>query len=143
MTKPSALADTSYLFDVYNYRKVDYAGLALSQSYIIIIPQVVLVEITYLLVDRGAPTLGDGVQVATAFLDKVLKAPIPTEPLVIADLERATAIMKQYANVPFDFVDCCIMALAERLNITTIFTKDQKDFRIFRPSHCEHFEILP
>ncbi len=33
-----------------------------------------------------------------------------------------------------DFVDCSIVAMAERLNITRIMTVDQCDFGLFRPS---------
>lgn len=59
------------------------------------------------------------------------------------DLERAAEIMEQYADADLDFVDCCIMALAERLNITEVCTLDQRDFSIFRPAHCDYLEILP
>ncbi len=35
------------------------------------------------------------------------------------------------------------MVIAERLNITRIVTFDRRDFSVFRPSHCEYFELLP
>jgi uncharacterized protein len=35
------------------------------------------------------------------------------------------------------------IAIAERLNITTVLTIDQRDFRLFRPKHCESFKLLP
>ncbi len=59
------------------------------------------------------------------------------------DVIRAAQIMERYADARFDFVDCCIMALAERLNITQVCTFDRRDFSIFRPTHCEHLELLP
>ena len=40
--------------------------------------------------------------------------------------------MEKYADARFDFVDCCIMALAERLAITQICTFDRRDFSIFK-----------
>lgn len=40
-------------------------------------------------------------------------------------------------------VDCCIMALAERLHVTRIATFDRRDFSIFQPRHCGYFELLP
>jgi len=48
-----------------------------------------------------------------------------------------------YADAGFDFVDCCIMALAERLQITPIYTFDHRDFAIFRRQHCPYLELLP
>lgn len=59
------------------------------------------------------------------------------------DMVRMEAIMIQYTSAHFDFVDVSLMALAERLNITRICTLDHRDFSIFRPRHCDHFELLP
>ncbi len=61
----------------------------------------------------------------------------------ISDLERAAEILEKYADTKIDFVDCVIMAIAERLNITRILTVDRRDFSLFRPLHCDHFEIVP
>jgi hypothetical protein len=33
--------------------------------------------------------------------------------------------------------------MAERLNITKILTIDRRHFSMFRPIHCDPFEILP
>jgi hypothetical protein len=65
------------------------------------------------------------------------------EAITLADLSRVRDIMATYADNRFDFVDCCIMALAERLNITQIYTFDRRDFQVFRPSHCDYLELLP
>ncbi|MDZ4767972.1 MAG: hypothetical protein SGJ24_02500 [Chloroflexota bacterium] len=43
----------------------------------------------------------------------------------------------------FDFVDCCIMAQAEWLNITHACTLDMRDFAHFRPCHVDHLTLLP
>lgn len=51
--------------------------------------------------------------------------------------------MDFYQSARFDFVDCCIMALSERLNITQVCTLDRRDFSIFRPGHCPFLELLP
>ncbi|MCP5098038.1 MAG: PIN domain-containing protein [Chloroflexi bacterium] len=59
------------------------------------------------------------------------------------DFARATDVMEQYADSKIDFVDCMIVAMAERLNISRILTVDQRDFRILRPNHVPAFEILP
>jgi predicted nucleic acid-binding protein len=59
------------------------------------------------------------------------------------DFSRAADIMDQYSDSKIDFVDCVIVAMAERLNISRILTVDQRDFRMIRPSHIPAFEILP
>ncbi len=63
--------------------------------------------------------------------------------LRLEDINRAQAIMTTYASAEFDFVDCAIMALSERLNIREIATFDRRDFSIVRPRHCDYFELLP
>ncbi|MGC1308317.1 MAG: hypothetical protein WA885_13910 [Phormidesmis sp.] len=35
------------------------------------------------------------------------------------------------------------MAISERLNITTVLTIDQRDFRLFKPLHCQSFTLQP
>ncbi len=59
------------------------------------------------------------------------------------DLRRARQIMQQYEKADLDFVDCCIMALSERLKITSVYTFDRRDFVIFRPTHVDYLELLP
>ena len=65
------------------------------------------------------------------------------EALTPADMTRMTEIMTQYEDAKFDYVDVAIMAVAERLQITQICTFDRRDFSIFRPKHCDYFELLP
>ncbi len=56
---------------------------------------------------------------------------------------RSAEILRKYHDINIDFVDVLIVAMAERLNITKILTVDRRHFQIFRPTHCESFEILP
>jgi len=35
------------------------------------------------------------------------------------------------------------MALAERLKIARILTFDRRDFGLYRPAHCDRFDLLP
>lgn len=65
------------------------------------------------------------------------------ESLTDVDMKRMQAIMEQYKDSQFDFVDTCLMALAERMNITDVYTFDRRDFTTFLPSHCEYLELLP
>jgi predicted nucleic acid-binding protein len=59
------------------------------------------------------------------------------------DLDRTAQILDDYSDSNLDFVDATVMAIAERYKIAQVLTLDQRDFRLFRPRHCESFEILP
>jgi predicted nucleic acid-binding protein len=132
-----ALVDTSYLVAI-STQTVEAERLSTTaRPYRLLIPQVVLVEATYFLMKRA------GVRAALTMLDTILDNEITTPILERSDLHRVREIMAQYADAPFDFVDCCIMALAERKNIQTVLTLDRRDFTIFRPKHCEYLQILP
>lgn len=77
------------------------------------------------------------------FLEKFKEVNARLEPLDWADLARVHEISVTYASAEFDLVDCCIMTLAERLNISQVATFDLRDFSIFRPRHCDYLELLP
>ncbi|MDX2078861.1 MAG: hypothetical protein SFZ02_20675 [bacterium] len=84
-----------------------------------------------------------GVSGVIRFSDKLNIIPFQYEILTPADFIRIREIMMTYKDAKFDFVDCCIMALSERLNIKQICTLDKRDFSIFRPKHVAHLDLLP
>jgi predicted nucleic acid-binding protein len=102
-----------------------------------LLPTPVTVEVAYLIRrDLGAESLAQ----FTADLAEPRYALVaPTA----ADYGRAAAIVRQYADTHVDFVDAILTAMAERLDIRRILTLDQRHFRLFRPRHCEAFELLP
>ena len=59
------------------------------------------------------------------------------------ELTRIRSLMDQYADLPMDFADASLVALAERLNVVQVFTIDRRDFRVYRPRHTRAFEIFP
>ena len=56
---------------------------------------------------------------------------------------RAADILEKYADSRIDFVDASVAAVAERMRISHILTLDRRDFQILRPTHVDHFELLP
>ena len=40
-------------------------------------------------------------------------------------------------------VDASLVAIAERMEITTIATLDKRHFTVVRPAHCSAFELIP
>ena len=134
------LADTSYIYALFQQRDPHHeraAAFSEVNTEQILLPAVILPELGYLLRrDQGYPGI-------VQWLEQFKHTEARFVPMLNADLARIAEISAQYANSRFDIVDCCIMALAERLQITKIATFDKRDFSIFAPSHTDYFEILP
>jgi predicted nucleic acid-binding protein len=103
----------------------------------LLIPEVVLVEAIYNLQRLG------GTPAAVHFASLLIRQSPQFISLTLPDFERAIEVMRTYGNADLDFVDCCLTALAERLNITQICTFDRRDFSMIRPKHVGYFELLP
>ncbi len=137
---PDILVDSSFLYalfqkdDKYHSQAKEFAA---SSRLPVLVPDVVLPEVTFLMVRDG------GIQVAAAFFEGFKAASLKLECLTTEDISRAREIMLDYADARFDFVDCVIMSMAERFAITRICTFDRRDFSIFRPAHSEYLELLP
>lgn len=58
-------------------------------------------------------------------------------------IRRIHQLMRDYADLPMDFADASLVALAEEKAVTTIFTLDHKDFRIYTPKHSKRFQLIP
>lgn len=102
-----------------------------------LLPDVVLPELAYLILRDM------NVNVLTKFLREVANGDFPLVRTTESDLERAAEILEQYADNHIDLVDAVIVAMAERLEIRRILTVDRRHFGVFKPKHCESFEIVP
>jgi predicted nucleic acid-binding protein len=134
-----AIADTGFVVATL-HRGDNYHQKAIvvyRQARQIYLPQTTLAEIAYLLTHQA------GQLAMVEFLEKLAGSKFSVTPVTDYDLQRTTAILRQYAGSRIDFVDATVMAVAERLNITTILTVDYRDFRLYRPHHCTHFTLLP
>ncbi len=63
-----------------------------------------------------------------------------------AALQRALALMEQYADHPMDLADASLIVAAEKLNTRKIFTIDRRDFAAYRVRRGHrHYsvEIMP
>ena len=49
-----------------------------------------------------------------------------------AELLRAFELQEQYADLPMDFADASLVAAAETLDTTRVFTLDRRDFTTYR-----------
>ena len=139
MERDFVIADTGFIVALLNeadewheQSKAQYAHYAP-----ILMPQTVLAEVAYLVGrDAGSATVVD-------FLKGLKQSRFRLVALTIDDIHRVAEILDQYADSRIDFVDATVMAIGERFTCKTVLTLDRRDFQIFRPSHCEWFELLP
>lgn len=135
----TALIDTGFLYatlDKGDKNHQQATGILANVTDDLLLPTIVLVELTYLLQAR----LGHADM--RLFIQQLERSPIQFAATTKADTLRIYELLDQYADMHIDFVDAAIVTLSERLGIKRILTVD-RDFRIIRPHHCKYFEILP
>lgn len=133
-----AIVDASVLVAAADRSDSSHAAAAFAlqtAEFDLVIPAICVAEATYL-IERDLGSLAEG-----GFLASL------SELEVIAperqDWRRIAALVRQYANFPLGGTDASIVALAEKLNVETIMTLDQRHFRAIRPLHCAAFTIVP
>lgn len=97
--------------------------------------EAVVVEATHL-VARGR---GDQARV----LEALIGLDIPIVALHLPLHERCAHLMRRYADTPMDYADATLVALAERLDLTRVFTTDRKGFRTYRGARGVALEMIP
>lgn len=134
------LIDSSFLYaihdqgDKYHQRAIRFAS---SYEGKLLVPEVTLVEVSQMLYRFSG-------QIAVlSFLDAMDNPSILLQSVTADDVKRARHIMAAYNTANLDLVDCFIVALAERLNISQICTFDRRDFAMVRPAHAQFLELLP
>lgn len=133
------VADTGFVVALLNQTDLHHQAVSslYTQQSSILLPQTVLAKVAYLL-GREA-----GIRTVVAFLHGLPSSRFQLIALTLPDLTRTAEILEEYVDSRIDFVDASVMAIAERYNSRIVFTLDQRDFRLFRPRHCNAFELLP
>lgn len=134
------LLDSSFLFALINQKDANHAAcVAVARDATLhkTILVTVIPETCYLL----HRWLGHAVM--RAFIQNLQDPIWQIEQVQPQDWPRVNELLNQYADARLDLVDATLVAAAERLNIETILTLDQRDFRLIRPKHVDHFSILP
>ena len=104
----------------------------------LLVPVTVLPEADYLITQRF------GLRAELILLRSIsADGQFHLETLTAADLRRSVELIEQYADSNIGLVDASIVAIAERLRIRRILTLDYRHFHMFRPRHCEAFELIP
>jgi predicted nucleic acid-binding protein len=60
----------------------------------------------------------------------------------VADYAALTLIISRYADLPCDYADATLIALAEQTGVVGIATIDQRDFSVYRLQGRKRFRIL-
>lgn len=135
------LLDSGFLYALIDEKDIHHKAVSDSRSLIngrIVFPAPAITEVAYFVKrNLGLNALAEvieGLSTRTEF-----SIELPTR----ADHARTAEILRKYYDANIDFVDACIVAMAERMNIQKILTVDRRHFSIFRPKHCEAFEIFP
>jgi predicted nucleic acid-binding protein len=58
-------------------------------------------------------------------------------------LARCRDLMARYRDLPMDFADATLVALAEETGIERVFTLDRRDFTVYRLRNRRRFDIVP
>lgn len=104
----------------------------------IMVPQIVIVEVTQLLARHGG-----NLKVVEFINDLYIKTKYTVQPLEQKDFEVAGKLLQKYHDTRLDFVDASVIAMAERFNIRTVLTLDHRDFSLVKPRHCDYLTLLP
>ncbi len=78
-----------------------------------------------------------------ACLDFFLKGGATLVPSSLATLGRCRELIEKYADLPMDFADATLVALAEDLKTDLVLTTDERDFSVYRGAGNHPFQILP
>jgi len=76
------------------------------------------------------------------FIEWVQRGAVELQNIENCDFERLRELTEKYRNLPMDFADCCLVYLAEKLNINVVATID-RDFSIYRIKGRRRFKIVP
>ena len=101
------------------------------------IPAPVLVELDWLARSRGVHDA----------MDRLL-ASIEDASVVVVDLDeedyrRVRSLLSTYEDLALEFVDAAVVAIAERLEQTTVATLDRRHFSVIKPLHVPAFKLVP
>jgi len=77
-----------------------------------------------------------------ACMDLFLRRVFTLVPASAATLHRAAALMEQYRDLPMDYADATLVALAEELRANEFFTLDRRGFSVYRLYGKQTIETL-
>lgn len=95
----------------------------------------VLTETVYL--------LGPSIKAQRICIDFIMHGGATLVPQSSESLERCIVLMEKYHDVPMDFADATLVALAEEADIEEVFTLDKRGFHTYRIGGRKKFQVWP
>jgi uncharacterized protein len=111
------------------------ASLAAAHPPLLLSP-FVLAELDYLIASRV------GLLARGFLLEEVQRGAYLLETMTGADVARAHALIKRYADLEISLADASIVGLAERRQVREVLTLDERHFRVLTVEG-EPFRLLP
>lgn len=87
--------------------------------------------------------LGPFIRNQKTCIDFILKGGAILISQSLDSLSRCVALMEKYSDVPMDFADATLVALAEEIETNEIFTLDKKGFFTYRLKGKKTFRVYP
>ena len=94
-------------------------------------------EAAWLIGSRLGPTT------EAAFVASVAAGEFAVTELTATDWARCAALIERYADLDLGLVDASVVAVTERLGITTVASVDRRDLLVVPPAHCEGYTLIP
>ena len=139
MISEPVLVDTGPLLAFYSEEDSYYEtcrqqmlGLPLGKTYTC---WPVIVEVAYML--RKRP------QQREDFFESITKGYLAIIHLSARDLDPVKDIFTKYHDHAIDLADACLLHLADREEINTVFTLDRRHFEMFRKANGDALQLLP
>jgi predicted nucleic acid-binding protein len=135
------VVDTGVLFgaiDADDPHHADCAGVLDSHAAAplgVVVP--VIVETAWLIESRLGPAA------EATFLGSLGTGELERIEMTDADWARVAELVGSYADLGLGVVDASVVAVAERLGITTVASLDRRHFSVVRPRHVDAFELIP
>jgi predicted nucleic acid-binding protein len=139
------LVDTNVIFALADRRDAGHEQCRvwlqeLEESETLFIPTTVVTEACYLL-DKFL-----GPEREAEFLDSIgpgEQHDFRLIELTATDISRMAELVRHYADLRLGAADASLVAIAERLGITTIATRNHRDFSVVRPHHVRTLTLIP
>ncbi len=78
-----------------------------------------------------------------ACLDFFLSGGAILVPASTSSLRRCRALVDRFADLPMDYADATLVALAEELDTNLVLTTDRRDFAVYRLGARRRFQVVP
>jgi uncharacterized protein len=101
------------------------------------VPAMVVAEATFMIERSG------GAVAEAAFLRSLRSSRYVIEAPTSDDLRRAAELVERYADLRLGGTDASVIALAERLGDSTIFTLDRRHFAVVQSSAADGLTLVP